>query len=315
MMVAMSVAYAMLMSDDDEYNKQPDYVKDANWLFPIIGLDGKKTFIRIPVPYEVGYLFKTLPEAAVRYLNGNSTGKEVAKSIRTGLIQNLPTGGTPIPQFAKPALEVVTNYSFFTGRPLESAGDARLPVEERGRKASEISKVLSEAGLDKIGLSPAKIDTLTKGYFAEFGNFFNELADAVLAVGSGKQRTEKDLEDLPFFKSFMADPQADKAVATFYSHQKTATEVANYFSKIKNEGRVEELQKLIADPEKRQMIVAAPAMKKISDVLSTINKQIGIIDRDQSKSPAERRRMINELELRRNEVANRGVQIARELGL
>ena len=315
MMVAMSLAYAALMSDDDEYNKLPDYVKDGNWLFPIIGLDGKKTFIKIPVPYEVGYLFKTLPEIAVRYLNGNSTGKEVAKSIRTGLIQNLPTGGTPIPQFAKPALEVVTNYSFYTGRPLESAGDARLPVAERGRKASEVSKALSKAGLDEIGLSPAKIDTLTKGYFAEFGNFFNELADAVLAVGSGKQRTEKDLEDLPFFKSFMADPQADKAVSTFYDHQKTATEVANSFSKMKGEGRVEELQALIADPEKRQMIVAAPAMKKISDVLSTINKQIGIIDRDQSKSPAERRKMINELELKRNEIANRGVEIARQLGL
>ena len=113
----------------------------------------------------------------------------------------------------------------------------------------------------------------------------------------------------------MADPQADKAVSTFYDHQKTATEVANSFSKMKNEGRAEELQKLIADPEKRKMIVAAPALRKINEVMSTINKQIGIIDRDQSKSPPERRKLINELELRRNEIANRGVQIARELGL
>lgn len=315
MMVAMSVAYAVLMSDDDEYNKLPDHVKDNNWLFPIIGLDGKKKFIRIPVPYEVGYLFKTLPEAAVRYLKGTSTGKEVAKSIGTGLLTNLPTGGTPVPQFAKPALEAITNHSFFTWNPIESAGDARLPVAQRGRKASEVSKLLSEAGLDKIGLSPAKIDTLTKGYFAEFGNFFNELADAVLAVGSGKQRTAKDLEDMPFFKSFMADPQADKAVSTFYDHQKTATEVANFFNDMKKEGRVEELQKLIADPKKRQMIAAAPALTKISDVMSTLNRQIRIIDKDQSKSPAERRKMINELELKRNEIANRGVEIARQLGL
>jgi hypothetical protein len=315
MMVALSVAYAALMGDDEEYNKLPDYVKDGNWLFPYIGLDGKKKFIRIPVPYEVGYLFKTLPEVAYRYLNGTSTGKEVAKSISKGLIQNLPTGGTPIPQFARPALEVVTNYSFFTGRPIESMGDERLPVAERGRKTSEVSKALSKAGLDEIGLSPAKIDTLTKGYFAEFGNFFNELADAVIAVGSGKERTAKDLEDLPFFKSFIADPQADKAVATFYDHQKTANEVANSFSKMKGEGRVEELQALIADPEKRQMVVAAPALRKIGDVMSTLNKQITIIDRDQSKSPAERRKLINELEQRRNEIANRGVQIARELGL
>jgi hypothetical protein len=303
------------MGDDDEYNKQPDYVKDANWLFPIIGLDGKKTFIRIPVPYEVGYLFKTLPEAAYRYLNGTSTGKEVAKSIGKGFIQNLPTGGTPIPQFAKPALEAVTNHSFFTWNTIESPADARLPVAQRGRKASEISKILSEAGLDKIGLSPAKIDTLTKGYFAEFGNFFNELSDAVLAVGSGKERTEKDLEDLPFFKSFMADPRADKAVSTFYDHRKTATEVANSFNDMKKEGRVEELQALIADPEKRKMIAAAPALTEISNVMSELSRIIRIIDQDQSKSPPERRRMINELELRRNEMANRGVQIARELGL
>ena len=315
MMVAMSVAYAALMSDDDEYNRQPDYVKDANWLFPIIGLDGKKTFIRIPVPYEVGYLFKTLPEAAMRYIMGNSTGKEVAKSIKDGFIQNLPTGGTPIPQFAKPAWEVISNYSFYTGRPIESVGDSRLPVAERGRKASEVSKLLSKAGLDKVGMSPAKIDTLTKGYFAEFGNFFNELSDAVIAVGSGKERTEKNLENLPFFKSFMADPQADKAVSNFYEIQNTANEVANSFARKKKEGRVEELQSMIANPENRQLIVSAPALRKIGEVMTTINTKIGIIDRDQSKSPAERRKMINELELKRNEVANRGVEIARELGL
>ena len=164
-------------------------------------------------------------------------------------------------------------------------------------------------------MSPAKIDTLTKGYFAEFGNFFNELSDAVIAVGSGKERTEKNLENLPFFKSFMADPQADKAVSNFYEIQNTANEVANSFARKKKEGRVEELQSMIANPENRQLIVSAPALRKIGEVMTTINTKIGIIDRDQSKSPAERRKMINELELKRNEVANRGVEIARELGL
>jgi hypothetical protein len=84
---------------------------------------------------------------------------------------------------------------------------------------------------------------------------------------------------------------------------------------MKKEGRVEELQALIADPEKRKMIAAAPALTEISNVMSELSRIIRIIDQDQSKSPPERRRMINELELRRNEMANRGVQIARELGL
>jgi hypothetical protein len=115
MMAMLSTAYAMMLQDDEDYKKLPDNVKDNNWLLPN-PFGGGQSFIKVAIPYEVGFLFKTAPEVAVRYMYGTSTGKEATTSYLKGLQRNLPGEGILIPQGAKPALEAITNYSFFTGR-------------------------------------------------------------------------------------------------------------------------------------------------------------------------------------------------------
>jgi len=62
MMVVLSTVYAMTMQDDDDYKKLPDNVKDDNWLLPS-PIGSGHTFIKIPVPFEIGFMFKTIPEA------------------------------------------------------------------------------------------------------------------------------------------------------------------------------------------------------------------------------------------------------------
>jgi hypothetical protein len=314
MLTAMSLAYAISMQDDEDYKKQPDYVKDANWLIPMSTETGK-TFVKVSVPYEVGFLFKTLPEIFVRYLSGTSTGKESLSALRAGFIHNMPTGGVPIPQFAKPALEVVTNHSFFTNRPIEGTGDSRLPVAHRGQKASEFAKMMSGLGLDEIGMSPAKIDVLTKGYFAEFGAFFNELTDALLSVGSGKEKTPRNIENQPFMKAFLTDPQVNKAISDFYDIESNATQVANLFSKYKNEGQGDMLRAMADDSEKIKQVGGAPVMRQISSAMSDIQKAIRIIDKNQGMQPEERRERINELQKQLGMLAERGKQVANSMGL
>jgi hypothetical protein len=313
-MFVMAVAYAASLQDDEDYQKLPDYVKDNNILYPI-GSNQNKTFLKFSIPYEVGFLFKTLPELLVRYLAGNSSGKEVLASFRAGFIQNMPSGGTPIPQFIKPALEVITNHSFFNMRPIEGVGDSRLPVLQRGQKASEFAKMMSGLGLDKISLSPAKIDVLTKGYFAEFGSFFNELIDAFVAVSSGTEKTPRNIENLPFMKAFLTDPQVNKAISDFYDLEKNATQVANLFTKYKNEGRGEELQALVSDKEKLAQIGAAPTLRKLSQEMTKINQAINTIDKSKDIPPQERRDRINELQRVLATVAQQGYQVAGIAGL
>jgi hypothetical protein len=313
-LVAMSFAYAMMFQDDDEYKKLPDYVKDGNWLFPVT-IDGQRTFVKIPVPYEIGFLFKALPEMMVRYMAGTSSGKEVLASFRGGLIQNLPTGGNPIPQAIKPLAEVITNHSFFTNSPLEGMGDQRLPVAQRGEKASEFAKMMSKFGLDEIGLSPVKIDALTKGYFAEFGAFFNELIDFTIAQASGKEKPSRNFENLPVLKSFMTDPNVSKAVGDFYKIEHDAEEVSNLFAKYKNQGNVEGINEIVGDKERLNQMAASKPLGKIQMQMAKIKNAMKVVENDQSIPAAERRKQLNELQAVFNDLGKLGANIGSQLNL
>ena len=312
LMFGASVAYAMLMQDDEEYQKQPNYVKDNNWLIKNPIGDG---FLKVPVPYEVGFLFKVVPEVALRYAYGNDTGKEMIKAYKDGLLHNLPTGGVPVPQAIKPAFETITNYSFFTGNPVESIGESRLPVEMRGRNASETAKFLSGAGLGFVGLSPSKIDNLVQGYFAEAGTFMFTLADELVYALNGKQGAARNLEKQPFFKAFMTDPNADKAVSNFFDIQQTANRTAQGFNELKNSGRLDEAREFVEDEEKRMLIASAPALRKVGETMTKIRRQIEIVKADESRTPEERRELINKLTAQYNIVARQGVRAADTLGI
>jgi hypothetical protein len=312
LLLGSSIAYAMLMQDDEEYQKLPNYIKDNNWLIKNPTGEG---FIKVAVPYEVGFLFKTLPEVAIRGLAGNATGKEMLKSYKDGFIHNLPTGGVPVPQGIKPALEVITNYSFFTGNPIESIGEGRLPVEMRGRNASETAKFISQAGLGGIGLSPAKIDALMQGYFAEAGTFTFTLADQLVTTVQGKEPTTKNLAKQPFFKAFLTDPNSDKAVADFYQIQQTANQVAQEFSTMTQSGLGKEAVELMQDEDKRKLMASAPALRRVATSMTAIRKAIEVTNNNQSIPPDERREMVNKLTAQYNRVAAQGVQLANTLGI
>jgi hypothetical protein len=312
LMLGSSIAYAMLMQDDDEYKKLPDYIKDNNWLIKNPTGEG---FIKVAVPYEVGFLFKTLPEVAIRGLAGNATGKEMIKSYYDGFLHNLPTGGVPVPQAVKPALEVITNYSFFTGNPIESIGESRLPVEMRGRNASETAKFLSRSGLGAVGLSPAKIDALVQGYMAEAGTFSFSLADSLITTAQGKEPTSKNLAKQPFFKSFLTDPNSNKAVADFYKIEQTANQVAQEFSTMTKTGLGKNAVELMQDEDKRKLMASAPALRRVATSMTTIRKAIEATNNNQNIPPDERREMVNKLTAQYNRVAEQGVKLANTLGV
>jgi len=314
MMFFMSSVYAMAYQDDDDYKKQPDYVKDNNFLIPI-GTGENSSFIKIPIPYEVGFIFKTLPEVAIRYAYGTSTGKEMYASYKAGLLHNLPTGGVPIPQVARPAYEVITNYSFFTGRPIESLGEQGFLTGYRGRKASEFAKMMSNIGLDKLDLSPVEIDYLMQGYFAELGTLGTQLSSAVIAYGQGKEPPAMNLEEMPFFKSFMTNPNSDKAVADFYEITNTAQQTARTFNDMAKVGKGEQAQAMLQDPETMGMIGASSSMRKIRDSMAKIRQAMRIVQEAPDMSPEEKRSQMNELNRVFNSLAQQGVELADQLGI
>ena len=314
-MAVLSTLYAMQLQDDDDYKRLPDNVKDNNWLMPNPwGTDGK-SFIKVPVPFEVGFFFKTLPEVSVRYMAGTSTGKETIASILAGIRHNLPGEGILIPQAVKPALEAVTNYSFFTGRPIEGMSDQGLPVANRGPNASEVAKALSGLGLDKVGLSPAKIDYLIQGYLAELGTFTTGIASTIVAEAQGKVPPNKNIEEQPFFKAFMTNPNTSHAATDFYEISHSAQETVNAFNRLKTRGEGEAAREFVSDEEKRKLIAVAPVLRGIQNNMALVRKQVNVIKESQTMDPEEKRLRINQLMERYDQIAQKGYQVLERAGI
>jgi hypothetical protein len=259
-------------------------------------------------------MFKTIPEAAWRLYSGTSTGKEVAKSYFDGFIHNIPGGGIIIPQAFKPALEAITNHSFFTGNPIEGMSDQGKPVVERGRNASEFAKTASQAGLDKVGLSPAKIDALIKGYFAELGGTFLLASSNLIDSANGVERPTKNFESLAGVKAFMTDPKVSKAVADFYTLEHNAKEMTNMFASLKKEGLFDRAREYLSDDEKRSQMAAAPAFRRIGEQLGKIKTEIKRVE-NSSMTPDEKQTRINELQKLLSQTAKKGYEVAERAGI
>lgn len=171
LVAAATLAYAAAMQDDEAYKNATPEQRALNWFLPLPGMDEP---LRVPIPFELGYAFKALPELFWNVAFGDTEAKAAAKALGALAYQSVPVG---LPQAVKPALEVVTNHSFFTGEDIESVGEQRLNPEERFRAGTtELSKAVGGA----LGVSPIKLDYLIRGYAGGLGLAITGLANFAL---------------------------------------------------------------------------------------------------------------------------------------
>lgn len=196
LLAGLTLAYAAMMEDDEAYkNANPDE-KYNNFFVYVPGFDEP---VRIPIPFEVGYLFKALPEMIVNMSSGKAEAGQVFPAIRSILFNSIPG---VIPQAIKPALEVATNYSFFSGRGIESEREQAFTPSQRMRSnTTEIAKTLSglasfTVGGKEYGVSPIQIDYLIRGYFGGLGLALTSMANTVLEK-PGKVPAEMRPSDMP----------------------------------------------------------------------------------------------------------------------
>lgn len=196
MLAGLTLAYAAMMEDDEAYkNANPDE-KYNNFFVYVPGFDEP---VRVPIPFEVGYLFKALPEMIVNMSSGKAEAGQVFPAIRSILLNSMPG---ILPQAIKPALEVATNFSFFSGRGIESEREqAFTPTQRTRSNTTEIAKMFSSlasftVGGKEYGVSPVQIDYLIRGYFGGLGLALTSIANTVLEK-PGKVPPEMRPSDTP----------------------------------------------------------------------------------------------------------------------
>jgi len=231
----LSLIYTMLVSDDDEYQQAADHEKLTSFIIPGTREMVKKATgvdmggnLRIPTPQDpVGFLFKSIPEQTYNYIARMGTKDEVdatkfMRIMRDGVINAI---GSPnaLPQAVKPSIELMTNYSFFTGNPVVGKGLAGLAKEEQFTSTtSEIAKMLGTT----TGLSPVQIDHFVRGTFGTVGGAFMYYAGRMINTASPTPLPEARLNESPLLRAFLTGKSSAAAKEDYYELRDKVTTLA-----------------------------------------------------------------------------------------
>ena len=228
-MMALSSMYWFMMKDDDDYNKQEQEVKDNNWILPMIGA-------RIPIPFEVGVLFKVIPERILAYSFGNDTGEDLANSMERALRSTFAVNY--IPQTVLPLVEATTNYSYFTMRPIVGQGmEGVRPGLQTGPGTTHIAETVGKA----LNVSPIKIDHVIQGYTGTMGMYLVNAIDSIIDLNSDTPKPSLRIEQYPILKRFMVDKEAKGSVSAYYDLKNAVDETVRTMNLLEKTGRGDEL--------------------------------------------------------------------------
>jgi nitroreductase len=302
-MALATAAYAIAMDDEEAYENARPSERYGNWFVPLPGLNDP---VRIPIPFELGLIFKVLPEAALRYANSDEKGSEILKDMKDMLMRSLPGD---IPLAAKPALEVLTNYSFFTN---SAVVGARLSGLDKAEQYTDKTPELLRS-LGALGISPAQAEYLVRGYTGSLGIGLLGLTDAVFSPAKMAERVAMgEAKDFPFLGRLLQPTDGGALIDKAYQTVEDARTAQRTYNAMMNEGRTDEarayLNKVMEDI---QMSSAAGTFTQIMGEIALRERQIKA---STSLNPEEKKEKLKELRQKKIDFSKRFQEMRSRVG-
>jgi hypothetical protein len=292
LLTAATLALMAANDDDDRYGSLPEWEKDLYWHFWI-----DDEHFRIPKPFEVGVLFATIPERAVRMMAGKDSGRTTMDAAARVLGDVFALN--PIPQLLKPASEQVMNYNTFMGRPIVPRRLERLPPEmQYDPWTSESLRALSEVMPGPLR-SPKRLEHLLRGYFGSVAMYLVGISDRMVrAVGDYPDEPEGRLTDVPLVGRFYrgTEPGRTRYGDVFYDMLDEAEAAAATVRELRNQGLKEEALKV--KDSKRDLLRARLVLSRKARQLSQLRKQERAIYYSRTLTPAQKRAKLDELKIK-----------------
>jgi hypothetical protein len=287
-MMGFGLVYATMMSGDDDYESTTEEVRDNNWIFP----GGYK----LPVPKEIGFLFKSIPERIIGYLNRYGTEEEQGVSEALGSLFKSAfaayTSPTAVPSTIKPFLEHWFNYSTFMQRELVPSSMRERPSElQYTSDTSELAKLVSKSS--PIDIAPIVVDNYLRGFFGMAASTSLMMTDAIL----NPTRPDRPLYQLPFASIVRYDTIGGREKAEFYDLREKVMKARNGYNALQKTDPVaaEEFAE-----KNYALIDAAPEVNRLLTELSNLRKERVLYEQATAEvvgemSGAERRQLIDEI--------------------
>ena len=185
MLTAASMLYYLMMHDDEEYQSQRDEVKADNWLIPL----SEHAWLKVPIPFEVGVLFKVIPEQLMMALleadhDMGDVGEETFRQLRTSLSLGAP-------QAIAPLFNAARNYDTFRKDAIVDQYTAlREPNQQREIYTSNVARSIADTFnmipvINKMDFltSPMKVEYMLRQYLGTMGGYAISAADRVARLG------------------------------------------------------------------------------------------------------------------------------------
>tara|TARA_R110002020_G_scaffold288169_1_gene503618 strand:+ start:291 stop:6629 length:6339 start_codon:yes stop_codon:yes gene_type:complete len=230
MLVTLSSVIWMMNAGDEDWESVDDATQDNNWIIlgkhiPFLPDDYN---VKLPIPFEIGFIFKTIPERLLDYSFGSTTFEALMESTRRGLHE---ATSVQLPTTISPLAEWIFNYSFYQGRPLLTYQETQMyPASDVIRASTsdlaiQASKLLGK-GPVPIQISPVEIDNIIRGYGGTASLYVLSLVDALVSTASEVERPSKRFTDAPFISRFLMDNTEARGVTG------DVFKLNNYYSKV-----------------------------------------------------------------------------------
>ena len=314
--VTAAMILYLSQKDDEDWKKREDWDRDAFFWFKIPGTDKA---VRIPKPFEMGAIATLVERMTEQMIDSQVEGKVFGKRLLAVLHDTFAIN--PIPQAIRPLYDIARNKDGFTDRPIESMGMERISVQNRvspgtsgaavalGTVNSLFAEFASKATGGAIStqstqLSPIQYDYLLKGYLVWVGTVIQTASNvAATPFRDGSSSRYERIDDFLVVGNYIKTvPQSQsRYVTSFYENAKDISTATSDVSHFLNSGQLEKANE--AFTEKSDKIALAKLYTTGTNMMSTISKQIKMVEDDKTMSGAEKRLEIERLQQVRIQIA------------
>jgi hypothetical protein len=265
MLAAGTMAYAAMMQDDEAYKNAKPEERLANWF---VYIPGEVEPLKIPIPFELGYLFKALPEAVFNMAAEDRKSEDITNGMGKLLWQSVPIG---MPQAIKPAVELYLNKSFYAGD-IESQREQKtmLPTERSRETTTELAKLLGSLTGD-AGITPIGWDHLTRGYTGGLGVALVALANPLLNTEAGDvAKPTKKMHEQPFIGGFFQPVEGRGTLDAGYERMLEIQQAKGTYTSLLMEGKRDQAREFLE--EYRNKIAYASLSGSVQQRLGELSK-------------------------------------------
>jgi len=313
-----SVALWMQNKDDDRFNALETWQREQYWHF----FAGGEHWV-IPKPFEIGILFGNVPErlAELLYFHNREALDKSMRALQFDLENTLNFGNVevdgipaPVPHVLAPLAEEIANRSFFTNRPIVPEGEQELlPQAQYGPWTSDTMRAVGQA----TGMSPDRLEHLFRGYLGPIGMYALGATDVFARnMLDYPHPPSTELQDWPVLGALYRGTGPEHNTyyeKRFYELMVDADKTMNTARSYRNRHLPQQKRSLLTSHEKQ--LREHDFLRKNYRTIREINNQVEELYRTPYLDPEEKRRKIEELNRRKNEIFRRSIKTLESQGL